>query len=215
MLTNAAVRPVLQKMKEKLEEIGAEVVEPFANAEQLAFVKEPAWAYKSAQRDLQDVRECDGIFAVVNGVPPDEALQPHPPSAAWPRQPPSPASPAGLATFPRSVSAAGLMPWPCYTQGVMVELGYAMALKKEVFLFRDDFRHAPHIHADVHVPPGLLLGRHADTMPMLRKVNDTEEYPLNLMVFAAHPPDSWRDWYYSSYDELADPSKALAKWLKE
>ncbi len=54
------------------------------------------------------MEQCDAIFAVVNGVPPDE--------------------------------------------GVMVELGMAIALGKPTSLFRDDFRRA----------------------------TDSEEYPLNL-----------------------------------
>ena len=63
------------------------------------------------QGDFRDVMESDAIFAVVNGVPPDE--------------------------------------------GVMVELGMAIALGKPTFLFRDDFR----------------------------RVVESEQYPLNLMLF--------------------------------
>jgi len=61
------------------------------------------------------VRDADGIFAVVNGCPPDE--------------------------------------------GVMVELGMAIAWEKAVFLFRDDFR----------------------------RCTDSEAYPLNLMLFTGLP----------------------------
>ena len=78
------------------------------------------WAYKIGQADYRDVVESDGIFAVVNGVPPDE--------------------------------------------GVMVELGMAIALKKPTFLFRDDFRGA----------------------------SDSGEYPLNLMLFTGMPQEEWR-----------------------
>ena len=70
-------------------------------------------------------------------------------------------------------------------EGVMVELGIAIALKKPIFLFRDDFR----------------------------VCSDSEDYPLNLMLFAGLPEQSWREHFYSSIAELADPSKALARWL--
>ena len=40
-------------------------------------------------------------------------------------------------------------------EGVMIELGIAIALKKEIFLFRDDFRNC----------------------------SDSDQYPLNLMLF--------------------------------
>ncbi len=69
-------------------------------------------------------------------------------------------------------------------EGVVVELGMAIALGKPTFLFRDDFRRA----------------------------TDSEEYPLNLMLFTGLPADGWRDSYYTSVDELADTDKALARW---
>ena len=78
-----------------LEDLGLEVWEPFARNNQLDFL-EAGWAYRIGQRDFRDVVESDAIFAIVNGVPPDE--------------------------------------------GVMVELGMAIALGKPTFLFRDDFR---------------------------------------------------------------------------
>ena len=103
-----------------LEELGLEVWEPFARNNQVDFT-ETGWAYRIGQADLRDVVESDAIFAVVNGVPPDE--------------------------------------------GVMVELGMAIALGKPTFLFRDDFR----------------------------RVVDSEEYPLNLMLFTGLPEDGWED----------------------
>ena len=69
-------------------------------------------------------------------------------------------------------------------EGVMVELGAAIALGKPTFLFRDDHR----------------------------KVTECEEYPLNLMIFAGLPQYGWEDWYYTSVDEITSPSKALARW---
>ena len=86
--------------------------------------------------------EVDGLFAVVNGCPPDE--------------------------------------------GVMVELGLAIAWEKPVFLFRDDFR----------------------------RCTDSEVYPLNLMLFTGLPADGWEAAWYGSIEEIADPGKALARWLR-
>jgi len=69
-------------------------------------------------------------------------------------------------------------------EGVMVELGIAIALHKPIFLFRDDFR----------------------------RCTDSEEYPLNLMIFAGHDQDNWRDYYYTAVDEIDSPTKALHRW---
>ncbi len=80
---------------EIFKEWNVEVYEPFSRTEHL-FNSGENWAFEIAKRNLDDLRKCDCLFAIVNGNPPDE--------------------------------------------GVMVELGYAIALKKEIFLFRDDFR---------------------------------------------------------------------------
>jgi nucleoside 2-deoxyribosyltransferase len=127
---------------EKLESLGVEVWEPFARNNQVDFSQE-GWAFQVGQSDLRDVREADGIFAIVNGTPPDE--------------------------------------------GVMVELGAAIAWGKETFLFRDDFR----------------------------RCTDSERYPLNLMLFTGLPEKGWEDYYYTSVEEIGDPEKGLVKWLKE
>ena len=124
-----------------LEELGLEVWEPFARNNQVDFL-EAGWAYRIGQRDFRDVVESDAIFAVVNGVPPDE--------------------------------------------GVMVELGMAIALEKPTFLFRDDFR----------------------------RVVDSEEYPLNLMLFTGLLEAGWQDYFYTSVEEISSPEKALARWAK-
>ena len=124
-----------------LEELGLEVWEPFARNNQVDF-SEAGWAYRIGQRDTEDVAEADAIFAVVNGVPPDE--------------------------------------------GVMVELGMAIALRKPTFLFRDDFRRAA----------------------------DSEQYPLNLMLFTGLPSEGWQDSYYTSVEEITSPEKALARWAR-
>ena len=124
-----------------LEELGLEVWEPFARNNQVDF-SETGWAYRIGQRDTEDVAEADAIFAVVNGVPPDE--------------------------------------------GVMVELGMAIALGKPTFLFRDDFRRAA----------------------------DSEQYPLNLMLFTGLPNEGWQDSYYTSVEEITSLEKALARWAR-
>ena len=125
----------------KLEFMGARVWEPFERNSNIDLSK-PGWANKVARSNLEDLRQSDGLFAIVNGTPPDE--------------------------------------------GVMVELGIAIALGKPIFLFRDDFR----------------------------KCTDSDEYPLNLMIFLGIPSVSWNDYYYSSLDEIDLKNKAIYKWLK-
>ena len=121
--------------------MGARVWEPFARNNSID-LSLPGWANKVAYSNLNDLRTSDGLFAIVNGSPPDE--------------------------------------------GVMVELGVAIALGKPTFLFRDDFR----------------------------KCTDSDEYPLNLMIFLGTPAESWNDYYYSSLDEINCKDKAIYKWLK-
>lgn len=125
-----------------LESLGAEVWEPFDRNNQVDRAS-AGWAWRISQADVADVRNADGIFAIVNGTPPDE--------------------------------------------GVMVELGIAMALNKAIFLFRDDFR----------------------------RCTDCEEYPLNLMVFAGFPEHGWQDYLYTHIDHITDPNRPLARWLNE
>ena len=132
---------LLPELIKALEDLGLEVWEPFERNNQVD-TAQPGWAYRIGQADFRDVRDSDAIFAVVNGVPPDE--------------------------------------------GVMVELGMAIALGKPTFLFRDDFRHA----------------------------TDSEEYPLNLMLFTGIPEQGWRDYWYTSVSEIGSREKALAKWAK-
>ena len=69
-------------------------------------------------------------------------------------------------------------------EGAMVEIGIAIGLRKPVFIFRDDFRTCA----------------------------KTEDYPLNLMLFTAMPERGWREYYYTSMDEIAAPGKAFARW---
>ena len=70
-------------------------------------------------------------------------------------------------------------------EGVMVELGVAIARRIPTFLFRDD----------------------------LRRCTDSEHYPLNLMLFAGLPEQGWEDYYYTDLEELERTDKALAPWL--
>lgn len=69
-------------------------------------------------------------------------------------------------------------------EGVMVELGAAIALGKPTFLFRDDFR----------------------------RCTDSEHYPLNLMLFAGLPEKGWEEYVYTDLAQLGDPKKAMARW---
>jgi len=132
---------LLPEFIEAIEFLGGEVWEPFCRNSQVEKLH-TGWAHKIAVADLNDIKNADAIFAVVNGTPPDE--------------------------------------------GVMIELGVAMALKKAIFLFRDDFR----------------------------RCSDSEEYPLNLMLFAGLPCSGWNDFFYTSIQEISNPDKALALWLK-
>ena len=72
-------------------------------------------------------------------------------------------------------------------EGVMIELGLAIAFQKEIFLFRDDFR----------------------------KCTDSDEYPLNLMLFLGLPKVNWEKSYFQSIDEISDPNKNLIKWINK
>jgi len=135
-------RLLLPEFVKALESLGLEVWEPFARNGQVDLAKS-GWAYRVAQRDLQDVRDADAFFAIVNGTPPDE--------------------------------------------GVMVELGAAIALNKPIFLFRDDFR----------------------------RCTDSEEYPLNLMLFAGLPAEGWEQFVFGDIREIVDPGKALFLWSQK
>ena len=71
-------------------------------------------------------------------------------------------------------------------EGVMVELGAAIALGRKTFLFRDDFR----------------------------RCTDSEDYPLNLMLFTGLPEKGWQDYYYTEIEDISNHSKAIARWLR-
>ena len=131
----------LAELVAALEKAGADVWEPFERNNQVDLT-EAGWAYDVGQDDLRDVREADGIFAVVNGCPPDE--------------------------------------------GVMVELGLAIAWGKPTFLFRDDFR----------------------------SCTDSGDYPLNLMLYTGLPKHGWERYWFTDVEQIPDPGKALAGWLR-
>jgi len=57
----------------------------------------------------------------------------------------------------------------------MIELGIAIALKKQIFLFRDDFRNC----------------------------SDSNQYPLNLMLFLGLPKDDWEKYYFESLEDCS------------
>lgn len=133
-------KELLNPIVESLRSLNLVVWEPFARNTQIDFSK-PGWAYDVAQKDYNDVVNSDGIFAIINGTPPDE--------------------------------------------GVMVELGIAIALRKQIFLFRDDFR----------------------------KCTDSEDYPLNLMLFAGLPKNNWFDYYITKVEKITS-NRALVNWAQ-
>jgi nucleoside 2-deoxyribosyltransferase len=123
-------------------DLNLEVYEPFARTKNIIQQKSE-WAYEIAKSNFQDLKNCDCIFAIVNGTPPDE--------------------------------------------GIMIELGIAIALKKEIFLFRDDFRNC----------------------------SDSNQYPLNLMLFLGLPRDNWKKYYFESLEDITSNKKGFVEWAKK
>ena len=123
-------------------DLNIEVYEPFERTKNIV-QKDGEWAYDLAISNFNDLKECDCIFAIVNGTPPDE--------------------------------------------GVMIELGIAIALKKEIFLFRDDFRNC----------------------------SDSDHYPLNLMLFLALPRDNWKKYYFESLQDIKSNKKGFIEWTNK
>ena len=72
-------------------------------------------------------------------------------------------------------------------EGVMIELGIAIALKKKIFLFRDDFRNC----------------------------SDSNQYPLNLMVFLGLPRNNWEKYYFESLQDIKNNKKGFVEWAKK
>ena len=71
-------------------------------------------------------------------------------------------------------------------EGVMIELGIAIALKKKIFLFRDDFRNCA----------------------------DSDQYPLNLMLFLGLPKDNWEKYYFESLQDIKSNKKRFVEWAE-
>ena len=71
-------------------------------------------------------------------------------------------------------------------EGVMIELGIAIALKKQIFLFRDDFRNC----------------------------SDSNEYPLNLMLFLGLPREEWSMYFFNSLDDITNENKKFINWAR-
>ena len=122
-------------------DLNIEVYEPFERTKNIIQNKSE-WAYDLAISNLNDLKKCDCIFAIVNGTPPDE--------------------------------------------GVMIELGIAIALRKKIFLFRDDFRNC----------------------------SDSDQYPLNLMLFLGLPKDNWEKYYFESLQDIKSNKKRFVDWSK-
>ena len=135
-------KSLLPKFIEIFQDLNVEVYEPFERTKHLINNKNN-WAYELAKTNVKDLKECDCIFAIVNGNPPDE--------------------------------------------GVMVEIGIATALKKEIFLFRDDFRNC----------------------------SDSNQYPLNLMLFVGLSKENWSKNYFESLEDINNPNKNFLQWIQK
>ena len=123
-------------------DLNIEVYEPFERSGD-TIQKKDQWAYAVANSNFNDLKECDCIFAIVNGTPPDE--------------------------------------------GVMIEIGIAIALKKKIFLFRDDFRNC----------------------------SGSNQYPLNLMLFLGLPRDDWQKYYFESLKDIKSNKKGFMEWVNK
>ena len=135
------IKNLLPEFIKVFNDLNLEVYEPFERTKHLISNKND-WAYKLAKSNLNDLRSCDCLFAIVNGNPPDE--------------------------------------------GVMIELGIAIALKKEIFLFRDDFRNC----------------------------SDSDQYPLNLMLFLGLSKENWSRNYFESIEDIKNTEKNFLNWIQ-
>ena len=66
-------KTLLHEFIEIFNDLNVEVFEPFERATRLTQQKSD-WAYQVARSNFLDLKECDCIFAIVNGNPPDEGL---------------------------------------------------------------------------------------------------------------------------------------------
>jgi len=72
-------------------------------------------------------------------------------------------------------------------EGVMIELGIAIALEKKIFLFRDDYRNC----------------------------SDSNQYPLNLMLFLGLPKHNWKKYYFESLQDIKSDKKGFMEWARK
>lgn len=63
----------LNELVAKLQSLGLEVLEPFERNNQVD-KNTNGWAHSVGQADVSDIRNSDGIVAVLNGCPPDEGV---------------------------------------------------------------------------------------------------------------------------------------------
>jgi len=66
-------KTLLHQFIEIFNDLNLEVYEPFERAKPLTQQKSQ-WAYEVANSNFHDLKECDCIFAIVNGNPPDEGV---------------------------------------------------------------------------------------------------------------------------------------------
>ena len=66
-------KTLLKEFIQIFNDLNVEVFEPFERAKQLSQQKSE-WAYEVASSNFNDLKECDCIFAIVNGNPPDEGV---------------------------------------------------------------------------------------------------------------------------------------------
>ena len=66
-------KTLLHEFIEIFNDLNVEVYEPFERSKLLT-QQESGWAYEVARNNFYDLKECDCIFAIVNGNPPDEGV---------------------------------------------------------------------------------------------------------------------------------------------
>ena len=66
-------KKLLSEFTNIFNDLDLEVYEPFQRNSHIS-QKGDSWAYELAQANFNDLKECDCIFAVVNGTPPDEGV---------------------------------------------------------------------------------------------------------------------------------------------
>ena len=77
--SSSAKEFILPRFVQALELCGCEVYEPFSQNEQAGRgpgngTSAETWAFDIAHADRDAAAECDAIFAIINGLPPDEGV---------------------------------------------------------------------------------------------------------------------------------------------